>query len=190
MKLEGLKKYITKIVHEEVQKEINKIFITESKSIKTKTKRKPKGVSKTKVIEEHKIFNKIFNTISEYELTAYPKNHFKELDKKLEAFKYSLNFQTYLGENSQVISRYTPHLIAFDFSDQRNQLEEFDRMMKTISSPWRDSRRNAYMSESSGLKRVRVEFSKKHGCPRSSRFNFANSSTIFLSASQFSPRAE
>ena len=34
MKLEGLKKYITKIVHEEVQKEINKIFYEYSSKAK------------------------------------------------------------------------------------------------------------------------------------------------------------
>ena len=56
MKLEGLKKYITKIVREEVQKEINKIFITEGKSIKTKTK--PKVVSKPKVTEEPTVYSK------------------------------------------------------------------------------------------------------------------------------------
>ncbi|MEO2084858.1 MAG: hypothetical protein ABGW65_04975, partial [Marinoscillum sp.] len=58
MKLEGLKKYITKIVHEEVQKEINKIFITEGKSIKLKTKPKPKTVSKSKVTEELTVYSK------------------------------------------------------------------------------------------------------------------------------------
>lgn len=58
MKLEGLKKYITKVVREEVQKEINKIFITEGKSIKTKIKRKPKAVSKTKVTEEPTVYSK------------------------------------------------------------------------------------------------------------------------------------
>ena len=56
MKLEGLKKYITKVVQEEVQKEINKIFITEGKSIKTKTK--PKVVSKPKVTEEPTVYSK------------------------------------------------------------------------------------------------------------------------------------
>lgn len=56
MKLEGLKKYIAKTVREEVQKEINKIFITEGKSIKTKTK--PKTVSKSKVTEEHTVYSK------------------------------------------------------------------------------------------------------------------------------------
>ena len=56
MKLEGLKKYITKVVREEVQKEINKIFITEGKSIKTKTK--PKVVSKIKVTEEPVVYSK------------------------------------------------------------------------------------------------------------------------------------
>ena len=58
MKLEGLKKYITKVVREEVQKEINKIFITEDKSIKTKIKRKPKVVSKIKVTEEPVVYSK------------------------------------------------------------------------------------------------------------------------------------
>ena len=58
MKLEGLKKYITKIVREEVQKEINKIFITEGKSFKLKTKPKPKTVSKSKVTEEHTVYSK------------------------------------------------------------------------------------------------------------------------------------
>lgn len=58
---------------------------------------------------------------------------FKELDKKHQSFKYSINFQTHLGENSQVISRYTPHLIAFDMSDNRNQIEDFSRMMEMIS---------------------------------------------------------
>ena len=56
MKLEGLKKYIAKTVREEVQKEINKIFITEGKSIKTKAK--PKVVSKSKVTEEHTVYSK------------------------------------------------------------------------------------------------------------------------------------
>ena len=56
MKLDGLKKYITKIVREEVQKEINKIFITESKS--TKTKIKPKVVLKPKVTEEPVVYSK------------------------------------------------------------------------------------------------------------------------------------
>lgn len=57
---------------------------------------------------------------------------FKELDKKHQSFRYSINFQTHLGENSQVIFRYTPHLIAFNFSDKRNQLEDFNRMMSSI----------------------------------------------------------
>jgi hypothetical protein len=56
MKLEGLKKYIAKTVREEVQKEINKIFIKEGKSIKTKTT--PKVVSKSKVTEEHTVYSK------------------------------------------------------------------------------------------------------------------------------------
>ena len=58
MKLEGLKKYIAKTVREEVQKEINKIFITEGKSIKLKTKPKPKTVSKSKVTQEHTVYSK------------------------------------------------------------------------------------------------------------------------------------
>ena len=84
MKLEGLKKYIIKIVHEEVQKEINKIFITEGKSIKPKTKikRKPKGVSKTKVIEEtivyskDKTLNKILNETAGFK--QKPKEGFED----------------------------------------------------------------------------------------------------------------
>jgi hypothetical protein len=80
MKLEGLKKYITKIVHEEVQKEINKIFITESKS--TKTKIKPKVVSTPKVTEEpvvyskDKTLNKILNETAGFK--EKPKNGFEE----------------------------------------------------------------------------------------------------------------
>ena len=82
MKLEGLKKYITKIVQEEVQKEINKIFIKEGKSIKTKTKRKPKVVSKTKVIEEPTVYskdktlNKILNETTGFK--QKPKEGFEE----------------------------------------------------------------------------------------------------------------
>ena len=82
MKLEGLKKYIAKIVREEVQKEINKIFITESKSIKTKTKRKPKVVSKIKVTEEpvvyskDKTLNKILNETAGFK--QKPKEGFEE----------------------------------------------------------------------------------------------------------------
>ena len=80
MKLEGLKKYITKIVHEEVQKEINKIFITESKS--TKTKIKPKVVLKPKVTEEpvvyskDKTLNKILNETAGFK--EKPKEGFEE----------------------------------------------------------------------------------------------------------------
>ena len=80
MKLEGLKKYITKIVREEVQKEINKIFITESKS--TKTKIKPKVVSTPKVTEEpvvyskDKTLNKILNETAGFK--EKPKNGFEE----------------------------------------------------------------------------------------------------------------
>jgi len=82
MKLEGLKKYIAKTVREEVQKEINKIFITEGKSIKTKTKRKPKVVSKTKVIEEPTVYskdttlNKILNETTGFK--QKPKEGFEE----------------------------------------------------------------------------------------------------------------
>jgi len=82
MKLEGLKKYITKIVQEEVQKEINKIFIKEGKSIKTKTKRNPKVVSKTKVIEEPTVYskdktlNKILNETTGFK--QKPKEGFEE----------------------------------------------------------------------------------------------------------------
>ena len=82
MKLEGLKKYITKVVREEVQKEINKIFITEGKSIKTKTKRKPKVVSKIKVTEEpvvyskDKTLNKILNETAGFK--QKPKEGFEE----------------------------------------------------------------------------------------------------------------
>ena len=80
MKLEGLKKYITKIVREEVQKEINKIFITESKS--TKTKIKPKVVLKPKVTEEpvvyskDKTLNKILNETAGFK--EKPKKGFEE----------------------------------------------------------------------------------------------------------------
>ena len=80
MKLDGLKKYITKIVREEVQKEINKIFITESKS--TKTKIKPKVVSTPKVTEEpvvyskDKTLNKILNETAGFK--EKPKNGFEE----------------------------------------------------------------------------------------------------------------
>ena len=80
MKLDGLKKYITKIVREEVQKEINKIFITESKS--TKTKIKPKVVLKPKVTEEtvvyskDKTLNKILNETAGFK--EKPKNGFEE----------------------------------------------------------------------------------------------------------------
>ena len=80
MKLEGLKKYITKIVREEVQKEINKIFITESKS--TKTKIKPKVVLKPKVTEEpvvyskDKTLNKILNETAGFK--EKPKEGFEE----------------------------------------------------------------------------------------------------------------
>jgi hypothetical protein len=82
MKLEGLKKYINKVVQEEVQKEINKIFIKEGKSIKTKTKRKPKVVSKTKVIEEPTVYskdktlNKILNETTGFK--QKPKEGFEE----------------------------------------------------------------------------------------------------------------
>ena len=82
MKLEGLKKYITKIVHEEVQKEINKIFITEGKSIKLKTKLKPKIVSKSKVTEElvvyskDKTLNKILNETAGFK--EKPKEGFED----------------------------------------------------------------------------------------------------------------
>ena len=80
MKLEGLKNYITKVVREEVQKEVNKIFITEGKSIKTKTK--PKAVSKTKVTEEptvyskNKTLNKILNETVGFK--QKPKEGFEE----------------------------------------------------------------------------------------------------------------
>ena len=80
MKLEGLKKYITKVVREEVQKEINKIFITEGKSIKTKTK--PKVVSTSKVTEEpvvyskDKTLNKILNETAGFK--QKPKEGFEE----------------------------------------------------------------------------------------------------------------
>ena len=80
MKLDGLKKYITKIVREEVQKEINKIFITESKS--TKTKIKPKVVLKPKVTEEpvvyskDKTLNKILNETAGFK--EKPKEGFEE----------------------------------------------------------------------------------------------------------------
>ena len=80
MKLEGLKKYITKVVREEVQKEINKIFITEGKSIKTKTK--PKVVSKPKVAEEPTVYskdktlNKILNETAGFK--QKPKEGFEE----------------------------------------------------------------------------------------------------------------
>jgi len=80
MKLEGLKKYITKVVQEEVQKEINKIFIKEGKSIKTKTK--PKVVSKLKVTEEpvvyskDKTLNKILNETKGFK--EKPKEGFEE----------------------------------------------------------------------------------------------------------------
>ena len=80
MKLDGLKKYITKIVREEVQKEINKIFITESKS--TKTKIKPKVVLKPKVTEEpvvyskDKTLNKILNETAGFK--EKPKKGFEE----------------------------------------------------------------------------------------------------------------
>ena len=80
MKLDGLKKYITKIVREEVQKEINKIFITESKSIKTKIK--PKVISKPKVTEEFVVYskdktlNKILNETAGFK--EKPKKGFEE----------------------------------------------------------------------------------------------------------------
>tara|TARA_B100000809_G_C14912814_1_gene450462 strand:+ start:131 stop:613 length:483 start_codon:yes stop_codon:yes gene_type:complete len=84
MKLEGLKKYIAKIVREEVQKEINKIFITEGKSIKLKTKPKPKPqtVSKSKVTQEltvyskDKTLNKILNETAGFK--AKPKEGFED----------------------------------------------------------------------------------------------------------------
>ena len=80
MRLEGLKKYITKVVREEVQKEINKIFITESKSIKTKIK--PKVISKPKVTEEFVVYskdktlNKILNETAGFK--EKPKEGFEE----------------------------------------------------------------------------------------------------------------
>ena len=80
MKLEGLKKYINKVVQEEVQKEINKIFIKEGKSIKTKTK--PKVVSKLKVTEEPVVYskditlNKILNETKGFK--EKPKEGFEE----------------------------------------------------------------------------------------------------------------
>lgn len=80
MKLEGLKKYIAKTVREEVQKEINKIFITEGKSIKTKTK--PKVVSTPKVTEEpvvyskDKTLNKILNETAGFK--GAPKEGFED----------------------------------------------------------------------------------------------------------------
>jgi hypothetical protein len=80
MKLEGLKKYIAKTVREEVQKEINKIFIKEGKSIKTKTK--PKVVSKPKVVEEPTVYskditlNKILNETTGFK--EKPKEGFEE----------------------------------------------------------------------------------------------------------------
>ncbi|MEE2670907.1 MAG: hypothetical protein VYA54_04320 [Bdellovibrionota bacterium] len=57
---------------------------------------------------------------------------FSQIDKTVEQFTHSINFQTYLAEHSKVISRYTPHLIAFDFGDKRNQLPDFERMMNQI----------------------------------------------------------
>ena len=66
MKLEGLKKYITKVVQEEVQKEINKIFIKEETSSKlskivpkqkTKIKKSKKEVNYT----TNKPLNKVLN---------------------------------------------------------------------------------------------------------------------------------
>jgi len=80
MKLEGLKKYITKVVREEVQKEINKIFIKEGKSIKTKTK--SAVVSKPKVVEEPTVYskditlNKILNETTGFK--EKPKEGFEE----------------------------------------------------------------------------------------------------------------
>jgi len=80
MKLEGLKKYIAKTVREEVQKEINKIFIKEGKSIKTKTT--PKVVSKPKVVEEPTVYskditlNKILNETTGFK--DKPKEGFEE----------------------------------------------------------------------------------------------------------------
>ena len=72
MKLEGLKKYITKIVHEEVQKEINKIFITESKSIKTKTK----VIEEPVVYSKDKTLNKILNETAGFK--EKPKKGFED----------------------------------------------------------------------------------------------------------------
>jgi hypothetical protein len=80
MKLEGLKNYIAKTVREEVQKEINKIFIKEGKSIKTKTT--PKVVSKPKVVEEPTVYskdktlNKILNETTGFK--QKPKEGFEE----------------------------------------------------------------------------------------------------------------
>jgi len=80
MKLEGLKKYIAKTVREEVQKEINKIFIKEGKSIKTKTK--STVVSKPKVVEEPTVYskditlNKILNETTGFK--EKPKEGFEE----------------------------------------------------------------------------------------------------------------
>ena len=80
MNTKRLKRVIQEIVRREVKKEINKIFIKEGKSIKTKTT--PKVVSKSKVTEEHTVYskdktlNKILNETTGFK--QKPKEGFEE----------------------------------------------------------------------------------------------------------------
>lgn len=89
------------------------------------------------------IKNKIKSWINERKINREPKKLkilvvdedlrlFHDLDRLKDDFVYSINFQTYLGENSHVIERFTPHLIAFHFGGERNNEADFERVIDRI----------------------------------------------------------
>lgn len=59
---------------------------------------------------------------------------FRELDKPQQDFLYSINFQTDYKVAHYVVKRFMPHLIAFDFGDEKNQIEDFEKMILDIRS--------------------------------------------------------
>ncbi|MBC8422014.1 MAG: hypothetical protein H8E03_01185 [Pelagibacteraceae bacterium] len=78
MKLEALKKYITKVVHEEVEKQVKKIFITEGthSTSKSMISSKKPTVRESIAYSKDKSINAILNETTGF--TAKPKAGFED----------------------------------------------------------------------------------------------------------------
>ena len=100
MKLEGLKKYIAKTVREEVQKEINKIFIKEGKSIKM-TESTLKRVVERVVKEQSKQLAPLAKKLTKAQIDAitaiFKKKETSLLDKIWKAIK-DISYETEDGK--------------------------------------------------------------------------------------------